>query len=326
MRLEAWGWNDLRQRQFEACPGVGLIPGRVVEEHRTHYQVATGHGELTAQTMGRVRNDAEWRSDLPGVGDFVAVRPSAGDGPATIESVLPRTSALIRKASGKETPQLVAANVDIVFIVMGLDGDFNLARLERFLTLVRESGSTPVIVANKADLSDDAAGMAAQIVKAAPGIAVHTMTANTGAGISGLEAYFEGNKTIVLVGSSGVGKSTLTNQLLGREAQATQDVREHDSRGRHTTTHRQLFLRAGGGSMIDTPGMRGLEVWTIAEPVVVNFEDIEALAAQCKFRNCKHAGEPACAVRAAVERGDLDPERLAAFARQPVRGHRGRWS
>ena len=313
MPLTAFGWNERWQNEFSGFAADGPVPGRVVGEHRTHYQVAIGDIELTAKTMGHVRNAAALRSDLPCVGDFVALRPNAGDGPATIEAVLPRTSALIRKASGKETPQLLAANVDVVFIVTGLDGDYNVARIVRFLTLVRDSGAVPVIVANKTDLSKDAALAVREIAAAAPGIAIHAISARAGVGVSELAAYFEANRTGVLIGSSGAGKSTLINQLLGENRQATGEVRGHDSRGRHTTTHRQLFLRPRGGSIIDTPGMRGLEVWNPSESVAMNFEDIEALALQCKFSNCRHQSEPACAVRAAIARGDLDPARLAAY-------------
>jgi ribosome biogenesis GTPase len=236
-----------------------------------------------------------------------------GDGPATIEAVLPRTSALVRKASGESRPQLLAANVDVVFIVTAPDGDFNLPRIERLLALVRDSAAAPVILLNKADVTDDIAGSVNQIAAIAPGIAVHAISARARAGISDIEQYFEGNRTVGLIGSSGVGKSTLTNELLGRAAQATQEVRAHDSRGRHTTTHRQLFLRPHGGAIIDTPGMRGLELWNTGRNVDSNFEDIEALALACKFRNCRHDSEPACAVRAAVALGELDAGRLASY-------------
>lgn len=314
--LARFGWTLARQGAFGDYALAGLAAGRIVGEHRTHYQVMTETGELSAEVTGKLRNDAGVRSDLPGVGDWVALRPSTGDGPASIEVVLPRTSALIRKASSEERPQLVAANVDVVFIVTGLDGDFNLARIERFLTLVRESGALPVLVANKTDLVPDVAGVMAELAALAPGVAIVSMSALDGddAGVAALASYFEGNKTAVLIGSSGVGKSTLTNALLGREAQATGDVRAHDSRGRHTTTHRQLFLRPQGGAMIDTPGMRGLETWNAVTPPVDTFDDVAALALSCKFRDCAHGREPGCAVQAGVARGELDAARVVAAA------------
>jgi ribosome biogenesis GTPase len=297
------------------------VPARVVAEHRSHYRVATDSTELTAGTTGRVRNTMSQRSDLPGVGDFVGVRLAVGDGPATIEVVLPRTTALIRKASGERQPQLLAANVDLVFIVTASDGDLNLPRIERYLALVRESGSAPVIVLNKADLADDVDGTTSQIAAIAPGVPVHAISARDREGIEVLEPYFAGNRTVGFIGSSGVGKSTLTNELLGHAAQATQEVRAHDSRGRHTTTHRQLFLRSQGGAIIDTPGLRGLEVWNASENVGSDFDDIEGLANRCKFRNCRHDSEPSCAVRAAIGRGDLEAERLASYVKctGPVR-------
>ena len=312
MTLNAVGWSRRRQKEFTAHAAEGLLPGRVVGEHRSHYQVATEATELTAGTTGRIRNAAMQRSDLPGVGDFVAIRLAIGDGPATIEAVLPRISALVRKASGERRPQLLAANVDVAFIMTALDGDFNLPRIERYLALVRDSGAAPVIVVNKADLTNDVIGTIGQVSGIAPGVPIHAICARARDGIPDLEPYFDGNRTIVLIGSSGVGKSTLTNELLGRAAQATQEVRAHDSRGRHTTTHRQLLMRLQGGAIIDTPGMRGLELWNTPKGVETNFDDIEALATQCRFRDCWHESEPGCAVRAAVERGDLDAGRVAA--------------
>lgn len=316
MTLEALGWSSQRQADFPVHAAGGLVPGRVVGEHRSHYRVAIDSTELSAGTTGRIRNTAEQRSDLPGVGDFVALRLAAGDGPATIEVVLPRTSALVRKASGEPRPQLLAANVDVLFIVTAPDGDFNLPRIERYLALVRDSGAAPVIVLNKADLTDDVIGLSGQIGAIAPGVPIHAISARARDGVRDLERYFDGNRTVGLIGSSGVGKSTLTNELLGRAAQATQEVRAHDSRGRHTTTHRQLFTRPQGGAIIDTPGMRGVELWNTEQVVDNDFEDIEALATQCKFRNCRHDSEPACAVRAAVGRGDLEAGRLASYLKR----------
>ena len=316
MPLAVFGWSSERRAEFAPHAAEGLVPGRVIGEHRSHFQVATDAAELSAELTGRLRNAAVQRSDLAGVGDFVALRLSAGDGNATIEEVLPRTSALIRKASGEERPQLLAANVDVVFIVTAPDGDFNLPRIERLLALVADSGASPVIVLNKSDLTDDVAGTKEQIATIAPGVSVHAISARAGDGIAEIEQYFAGNRTVGLIGSSGVGKSTLTNQLLGRAAQATQEVRAHDSRGRHTTTHRQLFLRPHGGSIIDTPGMRGVERWLPGTDAGSNFDDIETLALECKFSNCRHEAEPKCAVRAAVARGDLDAERVAGYVRR----------
>jgi ribosome biogenesis GTPase len=315
MTLEKLGWSAQRQTEFVLHAAEGLLPGRVVEEHRNHYRVATDPDELTAEATGRVRNMATQRSDLPGVGDFVALRLAAGDGPATIEAVLPRTSALVRKASGEKRPQLLAANIDVVFIVTAPDGDFNLPRIERYLALVKDSGAAPVIVLNKADLAKDVVGTTDQIAAIAPSVPIHAISARQREGARELETYFDGDRTVGLVGSSGVGKSTLTNELLGRAAQATQEVRAHDSRGRHTTTHRQLFIRPHGGSIIDMPGVRGVETWNAEKADEGGFDDIEALAGQCKFRNCRHGSEPHCAVRAAVERGEIEAGRLASYSK-----------
>lgn len=315
MALEALGWNAHRQQQFSAYAQQGRVPGRVVSEHRTHLEVALAGGEVVAEVPGRLHNAAEVRSDLPGVGDFVAVSPSAGDGPAIIEAVLPRTSALIRQAVSERRPQLLAANVDTVLIVTTCDGDFNLERIKRYLTLVEDGGAVPVIVINKADIATDIEAAAGALRDMAPEVAVHVLSAHRADEVAALACYFDGGRTLALLGSSGVGKSTLTNQLLGHEAQATQPVRAYDNRGRHTTTHRQLLARPGGGAIIDTPGMRGLELWEAeAEPVENDaFELIETLAADCRFRNCRHASEPGCAVRSAIERGELEEALLARY-------------
>jgi ribosome biogenesis GTPase / thiamine phosphate phosphatase len=322
MAIRDLGWDDGWQSAFDALGDHGFLPGRVVGEHRTHYQVKTDFGEYSSELTGRFRATAALRSDLPGVGDFVALRPSDSDGPAMIEAVLPRRTELIRKASSEERPQLLAANVDVFLIVTGLDGDYNLQRLERYVVLVQTSGAQAVIVVNKADLSGSLNGnqgtalaaTLAEIDGARLGVEVHAISAKSDASV--LERYFDGNRTIGLIGSSGVGKSTLTNRLLGSDVQLTQAVRAHDSRGRHTTTHRELFSRAGGGMIIDTPGMRGLEVWDEEKAAEPDFTDIEALAAECKFRDCKHTKEPGCAVRRAVDDGRLDAGHLAKFAAQ----------
>jgi ribosome biogenesis GTPase len=318
--LEALGWNARWQEKFEARSAEGLVPARVVAEHRSHYRIATEETELSAGTTGRLRNTASQRSDLPGVGDFVAANISERDGPATIEAVLPRTSALIRKASGKPDPQLLAANVDIVFIVTSMGGDFNLPRLKRYWALVQLSGAAPVFVVNKSDLENNVVSAAGEIEGLGDGMIVHVISARVRESVQVLEQYFTGNRTVALIGSSGVGKSTLTNQLLGRDAQATQEVRDYDGRGQHTTTSRQLLVRSQGGAIIDTPGLRGLETWDAPEGSEGAFDDIEGLAPQCRFGNCRHNTEPDCAVRSAVARGDLDAARLSDYIKQ-ARGH-----
>ena len=256
MTLDALGWSRQRRNDFAPHAAEGLLPGRVVGEHRSPIgsppkrpnsradhrpQPQYGHSAIRPAGCRRLRSGTSCHGRWPG----------------HHRGVLPRTSALVRKAAGERRPQLLAANIDVVFIVTAPDRDFNLPRLERYLALVQESGAAPVIVVNKSDLTNDVIGITGQIAAIAPGVPIHAISARGGDNLSDLERYFDGNRTIVLVGSSGVGKSTLTNELLGRAAQATQEVRAHDSRGRHTTTHRQLFTRPKGGAIIDTPGIRG---------------------------------------------------------------------
>ena len=320
MDLTTYGWNAERLAEFASDAANGLIPGRVVREHRSHLQVATYLGEVSAETAGRLRNSATLRSDLAGIGDFVALRAPAGDGPATIERTLPRVTALIRTASGEKRPQLLAANVDVVFIVTAPDGDLNLPRIKRFLELVAASGAAPVIILNKSDLAADADEVVQQIEVVAVGIPVHMISAQHGQGTGVLEPYFCGNSTICLVGSSGVGKSTLTNALLGRAVQVTQGVRAHDSRGRHTTTDRRLFVRPEGGCIIDSPGIRGIVAWDSTNVEDGDsFDDVEAVARSCKFRDCRHQSEPNCAVRSALQSGALTAERVASFSARNAR-------
>jgi len=316
MPLEALGWNGRWQEKFKALNGESLAPARVVGEHRNHYRVATEAAELSAGITGRMRNTTVQRSDLPGVGDFVAIDLPKDDSPATIEAVLPRTSALVRKASGTSDAQLLAANIDVVFIVTARGGDFNFSRIKRYLALVQQSGANPVIVVNKSDLKNDAAGSGGQIDGIPSGVPVHVISARDRDGICVLEQYFRGNRTIAIIGSSGVGKSTLTNELVGRAAQATQEVRGYDGRGRHTTTSRQLLIRPQGGAIVDTPGLRGLELWNPTQAPERGFDDIEGLALQCRFRDCQHITEPGCAVRSAVARGDLEGARLADYIKR----------
>jgi ribosome biogenesis GTPase / thiamine phosphate phosphatase len=314
MSLRTLGWSERWKEIFAPFAAESLLPARVLVEHKGMYTIGTGTTEVRAEVAGRLRHEAVRRSEFPAVGDFVAYRPSDGSGPAIIRAVLPRRSAFIRKAAGQAfEEQVVAANIDTVFIMTALDRDFNLRRLERYLTLAWESGATPVILLNKADLSDEIIRRMDEVAGVTMGVPTHVVSALTGQGLENLERYLLPRQTIGVLGSSGVGKSTLINRLLARHVQATRAVRADDHRGRHTTTHRQLFVCPGGALIIDTPGMRELQLWHADEGLETTFQDIETLATQCRFHDCQHVNEPGCAVLAAVKRGALDAERLASF-------------
>jgi ribosome biogenesis GTPase len=311
--LADYGFTSFFADALAALPEPGLEPGRVVREHRGLYRVQAAAGEMVAENTGRLRHEALSRVDLPAVGDFVALRSSHA-GRAIVHSVLPRRSVFLRRAAGTETAeQVVAANVDTVFLVSGLDRDFNPRRIERYLVLAWESGARPVIVLNKADLCDDVAARVGEVEAVAPGVAIHPVAGKAGEGLEALAGYLRPAETVAFLGSSGVGKSTLINRFLGEETLATRAVRESDDRGRHTTTHRQLLRLPGGALVIDTPGMRELQLWGADESMGAIFQDVEALAATCRFRDCGHQGEPGCAVEQAVAEGRLPASRLESY-------------
>ncbi len=313
--LKDLGWDDQWQAAFAAVAADGLIPARVAIEFNYIYRLYAEAGELQAQHAGRLRHEAASKEQLSAVGDWVAARPISGEASATIEAVLPRRSKFSRKVAGELTEeQVVAANIDTVFLVMGLDGDYNPRRLERYLLLAYESGATPVVLLNKSDVADHLADDIDEIRSLAVGIPVHAISAKQRSGIEVVEQYLGAGRTGALLGSSGAGKSTLVNALVGEERLKTRDVRAHDSRGRHTTRHRHLIvLPEQRGLLIDTPGMRELQLWTQADNARDAFEDITELAQACHFTNCRHRGEPRCAVAQAVEEGTLAPERLEGF-------------
>jgi ribosome biogenesis GTPase len=314
MKLTDLGWNEYWQSSFEPFVAEGLTAGRVTAQHKNSYRVSTGALELQSEIAGRFRYQTGQRSDEPAVGDFVALRLSEGGGPAIIHAVLPRKTVFVRKAAGKGVDdQVIATNIDALLIMTALDQDFNLRRLERYVTLAWEGGAQPVILLNKVDLCDDPTPFLEEINEITLGVSVHTLSALTSDGLEVLNEYLRPGFTVGFVGSSGVGKSTLINTLLGRKAQPTREVRETDHRGRHTTTHRQLFVRAEGGIIIDTPGMRELQLGSVQEGVQKAFSEIERLAMECRFSDCQHKNEPGCAVREAVERGELSDERLASY-------------
>lgn len=314
LTLETLGWNagwearllELRQPNWE--------PGRVVVEDKHHYVVFTRHGALRATAAGRLLHRASQPGDLPKVGDWVALIAYPAEEKAVIQQVLPRQSRLARKVAGKEvSEQVLVTNVDTAFVVQALDCTFNPRLLERFLVMVVEGGIQPVVLLNKCDLSQDVPAQTAEAVASAGGAPVLAVSAKTGKGIKQLWEYIVPHKTVVFLGISGVGKSSLINRLYGEEVAATAEVRESDHKGRHTTTWRELIVLPNGGLVIDTPGMREFHLWMAGESLSEAFPDIFTLAAGCKFNDCTHSVEKDCAVRAAVAAGQLAPERLASF-------------
>ena len=323
--LRELGWDDRWASLFVQHAPADTVPARVTIEFNHIYRVATAEGELQAQLSGRLRHQAAGRHELAAVGDWVAVRQTPGERTGVIDVILPRRSKFSRKAAGELTEeQVVAANIDTVFLVMGLDRDYNPRRLERYLLMSYESGARPVVLLTKADLADEVPARIAEVESVAPGVPVHATIAVRRALADGaiaepdvevIQQYLGVGRTGTLLGSSGAGKSTLINALLGEPVLKTGAVRASDSRGRHTTRHRQLIVLADRGILIDTPGMRELQLWDVTEAAKDTFEDVEELAASCHFTNCRHKDEPRCAVTAAVADGTLPADRLASYVK-----------
>jgi ribosome biogenesis GTPase / thiamine phosphate phosphatase len=314
MQLALLGWDESSSADFASYSYAGLTAGRVILQHNHIFTVVTEAGEVQAQISGRMQHESDSADELPAVGDWVALRLAPGDGAAQIQAILPRRSKFSRKTAGRATrEQVVAANADTVFLVVGLDNDFSPRRVERYLAAAWESGASPVVVLNKVDLCIDSFARVAAIEHVAPSVPVFAISALCGDNLDAVASYCGPRRTVALLGSSGVGKSTLINRLLGRDLLTTAAVRPKDGRGRHTTTHRELIFLPSGGMVIDTPGMRELQLWDADEGVQITFDEIETLARGCRFRDCLHHDEPGCAVRAAVETGELAPDRLASM-------------
>ena len=311
--LAELGWTPELDAAFAVHLAAGRRPARVLVEHQHAYTIRTADGERSASVSGRYRFDTRGPDDFPAVGDWVAIDGGLDLEMATIHALLPRRSAFTRLVAGKRADgQVVAANVDVIFIAMGLDGDFNLRRLERYLAVGWSSGAMPVVVLTKADRCPDVDGHVLAVTAVAPGVPVLAISAITGVGMDALAAHLGPGRTAAVLGSSGVGKSTLVNALLGSETFATAEVRA-DDRGRHTTTHRELVLLPGGACIVDTPGMRELALLGGDDGVGEAFSDIDELAAGCRFSDCRHDREPGCAVGAAIGDGRLDGDRFAAW-------------
>ena len=314
--IEDFGWNPFFKKHFQTLKIPDSVPARVTSESKGSFQVYSQYGELAAKISGKMRYRAGEEKQYPAVGDWVVIRPLINEQKGIIHAVLPRKSKFSRKVAGERTEeQIVSANIDTVFIVSGLDGgrNLNLRRIERYLTLAWNSGATPVIVLNKVDLCPDFDIYIRSVEDIAPGISIHPVSAKKRIGLDALRNYLTIGSTAAFLGSSGVGKSALINALLGVEKQETGEVREDDRMGRHTTTKRELILLPSGGIVIDTPGMREIQMWAEEEDLQGAFHDINVLAKRCRFSDCSHNVESGCAVRAAIDLGDLDPARLESY-------------
>lgn len=316
MDLYQLGWNDFHKAHFEEPPGESrghLRPGRISEVHPASCRAFTESGEETAFYQGRLRKPAPGEAIQPAVGDW-AVLETEENGGSVISRLLPRKSKISRNSAGTKTKeQVLASNVDIAFVVGSLNRELNFNRLERYLVAVYDGGSQPVIILNKRDISCCANDQVAAIERRMPGVAVHAVSAVTGEGMEAINGYLGAGRTFVFLGSSGVGKSTIINRLMGGGTIETKEISPYKDRGRHTTTSREIHLLDGGGILIDSPGLRELQIWEGGEGISQTFRDIDELSGQCRFSDCRHMEEPGCAVRTAVEGGSISPERLRSY-------------
>jgi ribosome biogenesis GTPase / thiamine phosphate phosphatase len=314
LNLKQLGWNEFFEKEFAKYEGYEV--GRISLEHKNMYRVINEQGEFLAEVSGKMRFNAVSRESYPAVGDWVVISARPEEQKATIHAVLPRKSKFSRKVAGATTEeQIVATNVDTIFLVNALNADFNVRRIERYMLSAWESGANPVIILSKADLCEDIEAKIAEVESVAFGVPIIPISAEKNIGLDLLSPYIYEGQTIALLGSSGVGKSTLTNALIGHQKQEVKEIREGDDRGRHTTTHRELIVLEQGGILIDTPGMRELQLWEADEGLGMSFSDVESLAEECKFKDCAHQKEPGCAVQKAISDGTLDIGRYNSYVK-----------
>lgn len=318
MELKKLGWNGYFEAQFAEFKGNDLLPARVSLQLKKQYRVIAEQGEYDAVIVGKIRHKAESLADFPVIGDWVLVKINP-DGTALIHHILPRRTKISRDTTTRKGRQQIAdeqvlvSNVDTIFVVTALNEELNPRRIERYLTVIWDSGATPVLILNKADLCENVEEAVEIMQDVAIGVDVHVMSATENDGVEILNQYLADGKTVALLGSSGVGKSTIINQLLGEEKFKVADIGDYKDKGRHTTTHRELVLMDRGGILIDNPGIRSLQLWDGEEGISKSFEDIEEFSEHCRFNDCKHINEPDCAVLAAVESGELDQDRYDSY-------------
>ncbi len=327
MKLIDLGWDSDYESHFMEFNNDGYIPARVVSQHRNNYSLFYENGTINARLSGRICYSASKKNQLPVVGDWVAIKITDDEIQAIIYGVLPRKTSFVRKlpisggrkirngviTGGVTEEQVIVSNVDIVFIVIGLDDNFNVQRVERFLTLAHNSGARPVIILNKSDCCDCLDDYRDKVQNVASGISIHSVSAMNNIGMDAFNQYLQPGKTVVFLGSSGVGKSTITNHLLGKALQKTSETSRSTGKGRHTTTSSQLIVHESGCMIIDTPGLRELQLWCNEDALEESFEDVTSIIHSCKYRDCKHNAEPGCAIKQALADGILDPKRLDSY-------------